>query len=498
MDQQLLNRIRQCESLPTLPAVAVQVLELVRDPRSELTQLARLVSKDPALASKILRTANSTIYCRPKKVSKLTEALSVLGLQTVRVLVLGFSLVRNLRNYKNRGFRPLDYWKRAIYSATAALTLAQRIHLELQEEAFVAALLMDLGMLVLDEVLGEQYGQINGKARTHNELFKLEESLLQATHAEVSGLMADTWGIPQVLAVPMATHHNPTSVQDPKLRQLAHVCYLAGRCADVFVEESAAMAIGELREHCLREYQLIEADCDGLLNQISRRTGEIAPLFDITINATVSYETVLKKANDSIIQMTLADQEQTRRERRNMEAQVWIDPLTRLANRLRLDAMISEHFAASPAKLQPLSLVLIRIDHFEQIRQEQGQAGADAAVKQLAQHADKSARSRDLVARFDHDTVGLLLPSASRAQAVALAESIRRDVHAAPIDVGRVTFPITVSGGVASVETETPFKEPAHLIKAAELALEAAKSSGGNRVRAFSRCKSSVPPSAAA
>jgi diguanylate cyclase (GGDEF)-like protein len=119
-------------------------------------------------------------------------------------------------------------------------------------------------------------------------------------------------------------------------------------------------------------------------------------------------------------------------------------------------------------------------------------------VTKLAQLARASVGSHDLAARFNHDTIALLLTPRSRAQAVALAESIRRDLAAVPIDVGRVTFPVTVSTGVASVESETPFKEPAHLIKAAELAFDAAKSSGGNRVRVFSRSKSSIPPSAAA
>src|SRR5580704_12782995 len=159
MDQQLASRIRKYEGLPSLPAIAVQVLELVRHSNCDIPQLARLISKDPALASKILRTINSSMYVRPNKVSKLTQALSLLGLQTVRVLVLGFSLVRNLK-FKNKGFKPLDYWRRSIYSATAALTLAQRIGIEQQEEAFVASLLMDIGMLVLDDLLGESYGKI--------------------------------------------------------------------------------------------------------------------------------------------------------------------------------------------------------------------------------------------------------------------------------------------------------------------------------------------------
>src|SRR6478609_238909 len=141
MDPGLQNQIRQCQGLPTLPSIAVQVLELVRDPNAQIPQLARLISKDPALASKILRTVNSSIYARPKKISRLTQGLTLLGLQTVRVLALGFSLAHNLKNYKNKGFRALDFWRRSVYCATAALTLAQRMHLELLEEAFIAGLL---------------------------------------------------------------------------------------------------------------------------------------------------------------------------------------------------------------------------------------------------------------------------------------------------------------------------------------------------------------------
>src|SRR6185295_7215988 len=97
-----------------------------------------------------------------------------------------------------------------------------------------------------------------------------------------SGVMAQAWGLPAVLAVPMAFHHKPAAVEDPAMRRLAQVCYLAGRCAAVFVEESAAGAMAELREYCTAHHQMSDADCDALLALISKRTAEIAPLFDIT------------------------------------------------------------------------------------------------------------------------------------------------------------------------------------------------------------------------
>jgi len=496
MNDQLLNQIRQCQSLPTLPAVAVQVLELVRDPEADIPKLARLVSKDPALSSKILRTVNSSFYSRPNKISKLTQALSLLGLQTVRVLVLGFSLVRNVKNYKNKGFKPLDYWRRSIYSATAALTLAQKLHLELQEETFVAALLMDIGMLVLDEICGEQYGRLNEKARSHADLIKLEDAAFQANHGEVSGALAEMWGLPPVLTIPMAYHHRPDGVEDETLQSLARVCYLAGRCADVFVDEVAAGAINEIRTFCQQHHGMGDADCDALLDQICRRTGEIAPLFDITLNAGVSYEAILKRANDSIIQLTLVTQEQARQEKTQLQEQAATDQLTGLANRGRFDEFLSEQFAAAQASARPLALLMVDLDGFKGINDQHGHPAGDAVLQLLAKLVRASARPQDLAARFGGDEMALLMVGLSRPEALSLAEALRREIAARPVDFGRLSMPVTASVGVAVFEPGMPFREPAHLLKAADMALYAAKSAGRNCVRAFSLPKPMQPAAA--
>ena len=485
MDPGLLHQIRQCQTLPTLPAIAVQVLELVRDPNAQIPQLARLISKDPALASKILRTVNSSLYARPTKVSKLTQALSLLGLQTVRVLVLGFSLVRNLKNHRNKGFKPLEYWRRAIYSATAALTLAQRALPDVQEEAFVAALLMDLGMLALDETIGEQYGRINEKARTHLDLVRLEESTFQSNHAEVSGYLAETWGLPATLWVPMKFHHKPAAAEDVALQRLAQICYLAGRCADIFVEESAAAAVAELHDSCHAQYQISPEECDALLHQISKRTAEIAPLFDINVNTGVSYESILRKANDSVIQLTLADQQQARMENDQLRQQASADALTGLATRGRFDTFLPQAVAEAVKRHTPLALILLDIDHFKSINDQHGHQRGDVALKAVAKVLSTLARPTDLAARYGGEEMALTVPGAHRATAAAIAESIRKTVASFPPAVSGVPS-LTVSIGVAALEPGGAVKEPAHLLKAADMALYAAKNAGRNCVRVFS------------
>src|SRR5580704_11843176 len=129
MNDQLLQRIKQCPSLPSLPSIAMQVLDLAQKADVDIAEIARIISKDPALSGKILRTVNSSFYGRSQHVSTISHALVILGLQSVKTLVLGFSLVNTLSGSKAKGFKHLQYWRRSIFAATAARTLATRINL---------------------------------------------------------------------------------------------------------------------------------------------------------------------------------------------------------------------------------------------------------------------------------------------------------------------------------------------------------------------------------
>src|SRR6204780_2773155 len=116
MNEQLISRIRQCSNLPSLPAIAIQVLELAQKADVDIAEIARVISKDPALSSKILRTVNSSFYGRSHNIGTISHSLVILGLQSVKTLVLGFSLVTTLSKNKTTGFNHLKYWRRSFYS----------------------------------------------------------------------------------------------------------------------------------------------------------------------------------------------------------------------------------------------------------------------------------------------------------------------------------------------------------------------------------------------
>ena len=357
------------------------------------------------------------------------------------------------------------------------------------EECFLAALLQDLGMLVLDQVLKEEYGPIHEKATTHRELAAVEHNTLGMTHAEVSGYLAESWKLPPVLCVPMRHHHDPKAVTDVALRKLTEVGFVAGLCADIFVEGSPAEAIGEVRNHCRELFKMTEADCDAMLSEVGNRAKEIAPLFEIKLGKASDFDEILKRANEALVELTLKTQQQAANlEQQNMKLkeQAATDALTNLANRARFDQFLIEQFTLSQNQKRSLSLLMLDVDNFKKVNDAHGHQIGDQVLKTIGRLLRTAARATDLAARYGGEEMMLILPGTGKATAAAIAESIRRTVAAKPLDCDSTKVKVTVSVGVATLDPESPLKLPAHLLKAADLAVYAAKHAGRNCVKVFS------------
>ncbi len=487
MNEELLKRVRECPNLPSLPTIAVQVLEVAKKSDADITEIARLISKDPALSGKILKTVNSSFYGRSQHVSTISHALVILGLQSVKTLVLGFSLVSNLT--RGKGLEHMAYWRHSIFAATAARIVASKAAVVQQEEAFLVALLMDIGMLVLDQVLGEQYGEIHSTVTSHEDLAGAELAAIGATHAEVGSWLAGQWKLPPILTAPIEFHHNPDQIPDAALKKLAQAVWLGGRCADVFVDKNAAPAIAAVRQRATEWFQWSEADTDVLMNEIGSRTKEVASLFEINIGGGNNFEAILKKANEALVDLTLQSQmQQTELKERNVQLQreAAVDGLTGLCNRAHFDRGIAEQFAAATGKGETLSLLLLDMDKFKSINDQYGHPAGDQVLRTIGKLLKSAARPQDLAARYGGDEMCLMLPGAARSVAASIAESVRRAVAGTTIRVGKTTLKITVSIGLATFEPGCPFQQPAHLLKAADLAVYAAKKAGQNCVRVFS------------
>lgn len=318
VNQELRNRILACPSMPALPAAAVRVLQMAQNERAGTNDLAAVIARDVPLSNNVLRAVNSPFYGLPQPVTSVQQAAALLGLHSVKTLVLGFSLCRSLRQNPgdsapagktpaatNPAHQP--FWQRSMYGATAARVLATRVMPRQVEDCFVAALLMDMGTLVLDQVLGDPYRDLCGQAPSHAALPDLESRAFGVTHAQAGALLASEWKLPRALEIPMGAHHQPKGVSDQLLRRVTGVLSMAGRCADVFVGNTPAESISALRQELLEEYQIGEMESDTVICELGAKTGQLAPLFDIPMQPR-SGEDILAAASNRLLELAIARQ----------------------------------------------------------------------------------------------------------------------------------------------------------------------------------------------
>ncbi len=210
MNEALLNKILACPDLPTMPATAIEVLDLCRREKVPMAQLARTISRDPALAIKVLKTVNSAAYGLRNQVTTISHALVLLGINSVKSLALGFSLVGSLKDMGGVDYDPRPIWQRSLLSAISARSICLKTGNSNHEETFLAGLLQDMGILALIQTIGSPYVDLlKAVGDRQADLWAEERKYLRLDHAQVGEALAESWSLPPILTIPIRYHEEP-------------------------------------------------------------------------------------------------------------------------------------------------------------------------------------------------------------------------------------------------------------------------------------------------
>jgi putative nucleotidyltransferase with HDIG domain len=233
-----LRIIQDLGQIPTMPTIAAKVMQIVNDPHSSAEDVAKFISRDVALTSKVLRLANSAFYGIPRTISSVNSAIVILGFNTIRSLVLSASVLKVFPSKPGLvSFDRKAFWKHSFMVGIASRMLAQvyrKKKLVDLETAFSAGLLHDIGKIILEQYANDDYIPVLKAAKEKGlPLFMVEKSLLGMSHADVSGMLIDKWQMPNELRMPIIMHHSPMDDKDAQdmaclVHYANHLCHLHG------------------------------------------------------------------------------------------------------------------------------------------------------------------------------------------------------------------------------------------------------------------------------
>ncbi|MBZ4193190.1 MAG: GGDEF domain-containing protein [Candidatus Contendobacter sp.] len=548
MHAELEQRLRFCGNLPSLPAVALQVIDLANDPDVQLNDLAKVIERDPALVTKLFRAANSPLYGMRRQASNLRQVLNLLGLQGTLALALGFSLMESSRTDTATPLDTEQFWRRSLLTATACRILSERLALKSPDELFLAGLLHGIGILVLSLMMPKDYSLLLNQAADPQKkgpasldcgrLAGLERERLDADHAEVGAWLLRHWQLPEAICHAVAGSLDPTGTAAPAADQrLAQCVALAIRIADIWIRPNDWQLSPQIAALAQQWFALGEDDYMVVLEAMGKKFPEIANLFRIRSLNALEIAGILDQARE-VLAIRNAAQHQSDASQRalpdapvqrqpalplplplprpapatagrsarstrsatpsGLNRQYSFDALTGLFNRQHLEECLRQELSGACTRGWPLSLALIDLDGCTQINATYGHAVGDQLLIALAGLLGGSIRRQDLVTRYGDDAFALLLPASGLKVARPLLErlltlirswrpdqSSRHSVY--PNSAGLNSVHPKVSVGLATYpETGLAHCDSVEqLLQAVEQALNQAKADGGDRLAVY-------------
>lgn len=296
--------LARTDRLYTAPAVAVEVMRLTDQPEIDARGLCECIQGDPALAAKVLRVVNSSLYGLPSKVGNLPQAIALLGVQPLKLLVLGFALPERLFDGL-RGAELRQYWSETLTTATAAQAIAGLGWGRLGDEAFVIGLMQGIGRLALLSQLGEDYAALLAAAESRRPslgrlpLEPVEREALGFDHRELSAALVRRWGLPENFADAIDRQGRPADELDSLEGDeacLSQSLWLASRLSRLVVGRELGV-LGELLEWGGRWCGLNHATLNSLVGKLRTRVEQIAHAMSVELRDEQDYLQVLSNAH---------------------------------------------------------------------------------------------------------------------------------------------------------------------------------------------------------
>ncbi len=302
MNARVLETIKKSAAVPSMPQVVLRFLEIMQDPNFDYADLVKVLSTDPGTVSEILRLANSALFGVRNKVVSPKQAVTLLGPKRTRSLLLGRYLVDTLSKKKIAGLDMSYFWRRSLAGSVVASHFAEAVLPRQRDEAFIGALLADIGIPILAEALPDKYGKIVARYTPHAAPIELEDELeaVDVTHAQVSAMVLSHWTLPDSVSAAVNLHQSPNPGTGD-VATVARVLNAADRIAVLLCEVPEVDVIIRV---CTEAAAFVGVELDilvKLLPTIENDIEELADALRIDVIPSSVYALVAKTVQEKLV-----------------------------------------------------------------------------------------------------------------------------------------------------------------------------------------------------
>jgi len=293
---QIFKRLTHKKDLLALPQVLSEVIRVTNREDYSTKELAGVILKDPSLTAQLLRIVNSSLYSPSKKVSTINQAVIALGTRVIKALVLSTSLYR-MFDKDGTVVDCIRFWRHSLETAIACREIAKICNYKPDEEAFVAGLVHDLGILMLVSNYPQQYEQIVKRAKSEDHLIKMEEDVFGIHHALAGKMLVDEWKLPEIMGNAILCHHDSVSADRlPAKDMLGHIVNLGDKISKYRVFQLPGIETNQLKNigRLLSSFRISASVLAGLQEKVFDMLVQESEFLEIKVGSMTD---LLKEAN---------------------------------------------------------------------------------------------------------------------------------------------------------------------------------------------------------
>ena len=355
------ERLFKSSQLPSVPAVALRLLDLTQDPDSGTKEIVQTIKSDPALAAKILRSANSSYFSFRSEIKTLEQAVPLIGRTVITTLALSFTLASEAMTDGPLAIHYRRYWLRSIVQASAGEILGRHVSKGLATELFMTVLLVDIGQLAMLKTLGAEYLPIVEQTVTGSRpLHEIETAELGFNHIDVGAELMRKWKLADSMIEATRLHHASSEelTEDECENELVTAMMITSTVGDYFCSGAPGTSLERLREQTSNYFKFDEGKLTSFLNETDTRIKETADLLNTSTDDLPDPAELMAQACEQIAELSIRQDREKReadtrqqvaeREKEQLESQneklreqVFRDALTGLYNRRFFDETMS-------------------------------------------------------------------------------------------------------------------------------------------------------------